>query len=178
MADKKSTKNQAPREEEIPVDNHDTAIAGKDIGRPAPGVEFADADPMAAGLSFMPGQNWTEGQVLTGKFVETERIYSTKAKKPNWKLATDGRVYRDLHHLTDAVSGDKFSIWSVGVLGNFFAQVPVDAPVAITYTGLATEALKEGQNPPHTFDFKLGKGYQLTRNKPAAPAAQATNIQQ
>lgn len=172
MAKKQNT---TPPTDEAPIDQRDLIKAGQDIGVAPQGTNFSDADPMASGPAFVPNQNWENGQTLTGKFVETERVYNDK--KPNWKKGSDGRRYRDLHHLEDMTTGDRFSIWSVGVLDNFFGQVPVGAPVAITYTGLGTEPLKEGQNPPHTFKFALGEGFALTRTKPKTNQA-AAPIQQ
>jgi hypothetical protein len=145
-------------------------VAGKDIGAAPKGMVFAAANPGEDMPDFVPGKNWKVGQNLSGKYVGTERIYSDKFTAG--KKDTNGKIYRDLHTLEDLTTAMPYGIWSVGVLGNFFAQVPVGAPVSITYTGVAAESFKPGQNPPHTFDFSLGEGYRLQR-----AGAQATEVQ-
>lgn len=137
--------------------------AGVDIGAPVSDVAFGVVDPSENAPTFVPGKNWAIGQVLAGRYLETRRIYSDKFTAG--KKDADGRIYRDLHILADLKTGKEYGIWSVGVLANFFRQCPVLAPVKLTYNGIAKEALKKGQNPPHDFTFELGQGYRLDRSK-------------
>jgi len=135
--------------------------AGKDVGRAPQGVKFAAANPGENMTVFVPGKNWKLGEILTGRYISTERVYSDKFTAGKKDL--NGKIYRDLHTLEDMNDKSLFGIWSVGILSNFFDQVPVEAPVSITYKGLGDKPLKAGQSVPHTFDFALGEGYRLQR---------------
>lgn len=146
-----------------------TLVAGKDVGVTPNGVKFAAANPGEKMPSFVPGKNWEPGQTLTGTYVRTERVYSDKLTAG--KKDAQGKIYRDLHVLEDISKKTMFAIWSVGILGNFFDQVEVGAPVSITYKGLADQAFKPGQSVPHAFDFALGEGYRLQPRRNAAPEA-------
>lgn len=137
-------------------------VAGKDIGIAPKNVNFVNVSAASEdSQNFVPGKNWAVGQTLSGSYVRTDRIYSDKFKAG--KKDSEGRTYRDLHVLEDITNHSTFGIWSVGVLTNFFDQVPVGAPVSITYTGIADEPLKPGQSAPHTFTTGLGEGYRLQR---------------
>lgn len=136
-------------------------VAGRDIGVPVEGVEFTEANPAQNIPSFVPGKNFAAGMTLTGRFVRTDRVYSDKFTAG--KKDTNGKTYRDLHILEDMKSKELFGIWSVGILSNFFDQVPTEAPVKVEYLGLAEKALKPGQSAPHDFKLSLGGGYRLQR---------------
>lgn len=144
------------------------AVAGKDVGVAPKGVTFASVNPGDNIPNFVPGKNWTTGQTLSGRFVRTDRVYSDKFTAG--KKDASGKIYRDLHILEDLTNGSLFGIWSVGVLSNFFDQVPEEAPVAITYRGLGEKAFKPGQSAPHTFEFSVGEGYRLQRKSAVTDA--------
>lgn len=150
-------KQTAPANDEV----KDDVVAGKDIGAKPADVNFAPANPGENMTTFVPGKNWKLGQILTGKYVRTERVYSNKFTAG--KKDAEGKTYRDLHILEDLTNKSLFGIWSVGILGNFFEQTPDEAPVSITYKGLADKPIQAGQSVPHAFDFALGEGFRLQR---------------
>lgn len=160
-------------EAEVPV--NDTVQAGKDVGRKPADLKMTAANPGENMVVFVPGKNWKVGDTLTGRYISTERVYSNKFTAG--KKDKDGKIYRDLHTLEDLTDKSLFGIWSVGILGNFFNHVPVEAPVSITYKGLGDEAFKPGQSVPHTFDFAIGEGYRLQRGAAVRPEAQGASAQ-
>lgn len=124
------------------------------------------ADPFETPPSVVPGKpGFEEGETLCGNYLRTKRIYSNKFKGN--KRDSQNRKYRDLHIFTDIVTGEKFAIWGVGQLDKVLPMLrkPVDGKpgqyLELTYTGLATESLVEGQNPPHTFEFATAEGETL-----------------
>ena len=149
------------------------AIAGKDVGVIPAGVAFVSANPTDDMATFVPGKNWSVGQNLSGRYVRTERVYSDKFTAG--KKDVNGKIYRDLHVLEDMTNGALFGIWSVGILGNFFEQCPVESPVSITYLGLADKPLKPGQAVPHNFNMALGAGYRLQRKPNLGAAASSVH---
>jgi hypothetical protein len=155
--------------------------AGVDIGRAAQGAEFEAVDPNENIPHFVPGQNWKVGQTLAGKFLRIEARYSTAEKKPNWTPAPTAekpnRVTRSAVIMEDLTTGDYFAIWMVGTLKNFFTRVPSDAPVSLTYKGLADKAFKPNQSVPHIFDFALGKGVSLLSREEMETLARQNNNQ-
>jgi len=166
MAKETKTQTTAPDESALP-----NLVPGQDIGA------VNDDGFVAAGTgenmpNFVPGKNWGVGQALGGVYVRTERVYSPKFKAGK-KDPITGKKYRDLHVLEDMSKKTLFGIWSVGILGNFFEQVPPNAPVKLIYKGLGDKPFKEGDNAPHTFETYIGGGYRLQRRAGAAPAASA-----
>ena len=173
MASNKKQNKQTNASEEIDeVEGTPGAVAGSDVGATPHGVEFDAADPGSNMPSFVPGKNWEEGQTLAGRFIRTDRVYSNKFKAGKTDPVSK-KKYRDLHVLEDMSNNILFGIWSVGMLGNYFDQVPSEAPVSITYTGLGDKPLQEGQSCPHTFEYKLAKGFRLQR-RGAVNQTQAT----
>lgn len=177
---KQNQKAQGAANDEAEVPVTDTVQAGKDVGRAPAGLKMSAANPGENMPVFVPGKNWKVGDTLTGRYISTERVYSNKFTAG--KKDKDGKIYRDLHTLEDLTDKSLFGIWSVGILGNFFNQVPLEAPVSITYKGLGEEAFKPGQSVPHTFEFAIGEGYRLQRGagivRPGAQAAQGASAQQ
>jgi len=167
MSKNKPTNNPTNDEAEAEA----TLVAGKDMGAMPQGAKFAPANPGEKMVAYVPGKNWTIGQILTGAYVRTERVYSEKITAG--KRDSLGKMYRDFHVLEDLTNKSLFCIWSVGILGNFFDQVVEGAPVSITYKGLADEPFKTGQSVPHMFDFALGEGYRLQPRRNATPEANA-----
>lgn len=165
MAKETKTQTTAPDEAALP-----NLVPGKDIGAVSDDG-FVAANTGENMPNFVPGKNWAVGQSLGGIYVRTERVYSSKFKAG--KKDRDGKKYRDLHVLEDVNSKALFGIWSVGILGNFFEQVPPNAPVKLTYKGLGDKPFKEGDNAPHTFDTMIGGGYRLQRRAGAAAPASA-----
>lgn len=123
--------------------------------------DFVEASANENMPTFVPGKNWKQGEVLGGTYVRTDRVYSEKFTAGKKDPVTK-KKYRDLHVL-EAKDTKLFGIWSVGVLGNFFTQVPANAPVRIEYAGIGDKPFKEGDNAPHTFKTSLGAGYRLNR---------------
>lgn len=112
--------------------------------------------------TFVPAQEgYTEGMLKAGVYKGTKRVYSDKFSNPKKDL--DGRKYRDLHVFEHPKAG-MFGIWSVGILGFVMSRIPKGSFISIKYTGLASEALKKGNNPPHTFEFK-GKDLVIDTNE-------------
>jgi len=90
-----------------------------------------------------------KGQTLAGTFLRTNRVYSKKFTAG--KVDSVGK-YRDQHIFRDA-AGNLFGIWSVGMLGYAMSKIEAGTYVAITYKGIASKALREGQSPSHEFDI-------------------------
>lgn len=135
-----------------------TLVAGKDIGVVDASLakSLKKLDPMEEIPSFVPGKNLEVGMSLAGRYLHTKRVYSEKFTAG--KRDASGRKYRDLHVLADVKSGAKFGIWSVGQLGIIFDRArPATSEkpgqyMVVKYTGLAKEALRQGESPAHEFD--------------------------
>lgn len=150
--------------------------AGTDIGVVDTAMQMTAANLSNDTPTLVPGKNWKVGVTVGGRYLETTRVFSEKFTAG--KRDIQGRKYRDLHTLVDA-KGNEFGIWSVGILGNFFARLPQNALVAIKYLGLGSAPIKAGQSAPHEFDFQVEKGVRLynraiesdSDNLPPPPAA-------
>lgn len=167
------------------IDQEETGAelnVGSDIGVVDASAQMATADLSNDAPTLVPGKNWKTGVTVGGRYLETTRVYSEKFTAGK-KDAITGKKYRDLHMLVDA-KGNEFGIWSVGILGNFFARLPQNALVAIKYLGLGDAPIKAGQSAPHEFDFQVEKGVRLSNRAiaddastlpppPVAPGVQA-----
>lgn len=122
-------------------------------------AQLKAVDPMNEIPCLVPNKPGFEaGKTLAGEYLRTNRIYSNKFTAG--KVDAKGK-YRDQHIFKDA-SGNIFGIWSVGSLGYVIPKIQAGTFVAITYLGLAKEALKEGQNVPHEFKYEGINGLDLS----------------
>lgn len=146
--------------------NSTELAAGTEIGVPPKGVNMAAVDLNKEIPALVPAKNWQKGVTVGGKYLGTERVVSEKFVGN--KRDSQGRKYRDLHTMLDA-NGNEFSIWSVGLLGQFFSRLPIGATALITYTGLAATSIRPGESPAHEFTYQVAEGVKLL-SKGAEPA--------
>jgi hypothetical protein len=113
-----------------------------------------EVDPFESIPHVTPGKPGFDkiDQTLAGKFVRTKRVVNEKSKAAKIDPKTGEKV-RFLHILEDA-KGTQFGIWGVGNLDAVMRNLRRNDFIAVTYKGLAEEALKPGQNPPHQFAYR------------------------
>ena len=107
-------------------------------------------DPTAKIPCVVPNKpGFEKGTTLAGTYLRTNRIYSNKFTAGK---RDENSKYRDQHIFRDA-AGNLFGIWSVGVLGYVMKKIQAGTFMAITYKGIGTKALREGQSPSHEFEI-------------------------
>jgi hypothetical protein len=127
------------------------------------GVGEADAQELAASNEVDPFESIPHvtpgkpgfdriGQTLAGYFIRTKRVVNENSKAAKLDPKTGEKV-RFLHILEDK-RGTQFGIWGVGSLDAVMRNMRSRDFIAVTYDGVAEEALKPGQNPPHKFIYK------------------------
>ena len=97
------------------------------------GVKMEDFNPLENIPTASVGEEITAGMVITGYFVETQRIASHKFKFATEK--NDQGVPVQLLHVFRLVSGDMLGIWNSGELKLLCSRLTPNELISLTYKG-------------------------------------------
>lgn len=161
MAQKTEAEKKA-EEEANRIRNEETVRLAAEIGRDDGGLMAGlnEADPFEKMVTFMPGKPGFDKPGVSsflGKFVRNKRVVNEKSPwariDTDQDSATYGKRIVNLMVLEDG-RGNKFGIWGVGAIRAAAQCLRTGDVIRITYRGVADEALKPNQNPPHLFKFE------------------------